>query len=120
MPTFERSLPAAALLAAATLALLAACASTPGSALKTLDGKPLLVAAHRGASGYLPEKTIEAYTRAIELGADCIELDLISTQNGVLIARHDPSLAINTDVVSHPEFAARKRTTRVDGEEQIG
>jgi len=100
--------------------LLAACASLPSTSLKTLDGNPPLVAAHRGASGYLPEETIEAYVKAIELGADFIELDLISTKDGVLIARHDPNLGISTDVAMHPEFAARKRTTRVDGETQTG
>jgi len=100
--------------------MLAACASTPVASLQTLDGKPPLVAAHRGASGYLPEETIEAYVKAIELGADFIELDLISTKDGVLIARHDPNLAINTDVAKHPEFAARKRTTSIDGEVQTG
>ena len=100
--------------------LLAACASLPSTSLKTLDGKPPLVAAHRGASGYLPEETIEAYVKAIELGADFIELDLISTKDGMLIARHDPNLGISTDVAMHPEFAARKRTTKVDGETQTG
>ena len=100
--------------------LFAACATPPGAALKTLDGKPPMVAAHRGASGYLPEETLEAYVKAIELGADFIELDLVSTKDGGLIARHDPNLAISTDVAQHPEFAARKRTTRVDGEEQTG
>ena len=114
--SLRRLLPAAG---AATL-LMAACATTSTGALKTLDGKPPLVAAHRGASGYLPEETIEAYTRAIELGADYIELDLISTKDRVLIARHDPNLAISTDVARHPEFASRKRTTKVDGEEQTG
>lgn len=100
--------------------VLAACASMPGTSLKTLDGNPPLVAAHRGASGYLPEETIEAYTKAIELGADFIELDLISTKDGVLIARHDPNLDISTDVAKHPEFTARKRTKQVDGETQTG
>jgi glycerophosphoryl diester phosphodiesterase len=100
--------------------LLAACAGPSRPSLQTLDGKQPLVAAHRGASGYLPEETIEAYVRAIELGADFIELDLISTKDGVLIARHDPNLAINTDVAQHPEFAARKRTLSVDGEVQTG
>jgi glycerophosphoryl diester phosphodiesterase len=38
----------------------------------------------------------------------------------VLIARHDPNLAISTDVASHPEFASRKKTTSVDGEIQTG
>ncbi len=80
-------------LAAAAL-VLAACGTTgsggPGKLL-TLDGKPPLVIAHRGASGYLPEQTLEAYARAIELGADVIEMDLVSTKDGVLIARHDPN-----------------------------
>lgn len=44
--------------------LLAACSSsgTPSQAgLSTLDGKAPLVIAHRGASGYVPEETLEAY-----------------------------------------------------------
>ena len=119
MFTLQRQ-PRARLVVPAFLVVLAACATSPGTSLKTLDGKPPMVAAHRGASGYLPEETIEAYVKAIELGADFIELDLVSTKDGVLIARHDPNLAISTDVAQHPEFAARKRTTRVDGEEQTG
>ncbi len=113
---------ATALTAAATLALVA-CAM-PGAnspkGLMTLDGKPPLVVAHRGASGYLPEETMEAYARAVELGADVIEMDLAVTKDGVLVARHDPNLAINTDVASHPEFASRKKTMKVDGETQTG
>jgi len=102
---------------------LAACTlprASPLAALPTLDGKPPLVVAHRGASGYLPEETREAYVRAIDLGADVIEMDLLSTQDGVLIARHDPNLATSTDVASHPEFASRKKTVKVDGETQTG
>jgi len=106
--------------ASATALWLAGCASTPTASLKTLDGKPPMVAAHRGASGYLPEETLEAYVKAVELGADYIELDLISTKDGVLVARHDPNLGISTDVAKHPEFAARKRTMSVDGEVQTG
>ncbi|KQU86610.1 glycerophosphodiester phosphodiesterase [Variovorax sp. Root318D1] len=109
---------------AATAALcLAACGSTgPGSSQKllTLDGQPPLVIAHRGASGVLPEQTLESYARAIELGADVIEMDLVSTKDGVLIARHDPNLAISTDVAKHPRFASRKKTIKVDGETQTG
>jgi glycerophosphoryl diester phosphodiesterase len=119
MSTPHPSLRSGITVAGATL-MLAACASTPVASLQTLDGKPPLVAAHRGASGYLPEETIEAYVKAIELGADFIELDLISTKDGVLIARHDPNLGISTDVAKHPEFAARKRTTSIDGEVQTG
>jgi glycerophosphoryl diester phosphodiesterase len=109
----------------ATAALcLAACGTTgpagsPGKLL-TLDGQPPLVIAHRGASGLLPEQTLESYARAIELGADVIEMDLVSTKDGVLIARHDPNLAISTDVARHPRFASRKKTIKVDGETQTG
>jgi len=50
-----------------------------------------------------------------------IEFDLISTRDGVLIARHDPELAISTDVATRPEFAGRRRVDwLVDGEKQTG
>src|SRR3954451_336584 len=46
-----------------------------------------LVIAHRGASGYRPEHTLAAYRLAIALGADYVEPDLVSTLDGVLVAR---------------------------------
>ena len=100
--------------------LLAACGGSDKAPLSTLNGDAPIVVAHRGASGYLPEETLEAYTKAIELGADVVEPDLIATRDGVLIARHDPNLAYSTDVANHPEFVARKKTTQVDGETQTG
>jgi glycerophosphoryl diester phosphodiesterase len=109
-------------LSGGALLALAAC-GMPGAGpppLLTLDGRPPLVVAHRGASGYLPEETIEAYTRAIELGADAIEMDLVVTRDGVLITRHDPNLALSTDVATKPQFASRRKTMRVDGETQTG
>lgn len=104
----------------AAAAALAACGGNGQAPLPTLDGKPALVVAHRGASGYIPEQTVEAYARAIEQGADAIEPDVVSTKDGVLIARHDPNLAFSTDVADHPEFAARKRKLSVDGDVQEG
>ena len=92
-----------------------------GIGLQTLDAKPPLIIGHRGASGYLPEHTLESYRLAIAQGADVIEPGLISTSDGVLIARQDPNLGISTDVASRPEFAARKRVDwPVDGEIQTG
>jgi glycerophosphoryl diester phosphodiesterase len=117
--TFQRAALRLSLLAV-TSAVLTACGgdSTP---LLTLDGNQPLVVGHRGASGYLPEHTLESYQKAIDLGADAVEPDLISTKDGVLIARHDPNLAFSTDVASRPEFAARKRVDfSVDGEKQTG
>ena len=104
------------------LAMTGAAATVGGGEpLPTLNGKAPLLIAHRGASGYLPEHTLEAYQLAITQGADVIEPDLISTKDGVLIARHDPNLVTSTDVASRPEFADRKRVDwPVDGEKQTG
>jgi glycerophosphoryl diester phosphodiesterase len=74
-----------------------------------------LVIAHRGASGTLPEHTLEAYTRAIVQGADFIEPDLVMTKDGVLIARHEPMLSATTDVAQRAEFTARRTTRLLDG-----
>ena len=79
-----------------------------------------IVIAHRGASGYRPEHTLEAYRLAIEQGADFIEPDLVVTKDGVLVARHENELSGTTDVADHPEFASRRATKRVDGVERTG
>ena len=77
------------------------------------DDEPL-VTGHRGAPGYLPDHTLEGYKLAIELGADYIEPDLVSTKDGYLIARHEPNIGGTTDVAS--KFpASRKSTYIVDG-----
>jgi glycerophosphoryl diester phosphodiesterase len=86
----------------------------------TLSGALPLVVGHRGASGYLPEHTLEAYKRAIELGADFIEPDLVATKDGVLIARHEPNMIATTDVSKRAEFASRKKKMNVDGVDEEG
>lgn len=79
-----------------------------------------VVIAHRGASGYLPEHTLEAYALAIELGADFIEPDLVATADGVLVARHENELSRSTDVASRRAFADRRTRKRIDGVELEG
>ena len=49
-----------------------------------------LVIAHRGASWDLPENTMAAFRRAIELGADYVEFDVQATRDGELVVIHDP------------------------------
>lgn len=105
---------------AVLLALPATAAEPKTRAFATLDGKAPLIIAHRGASGYMPDHTLEGYAKAIELGADFIEPDLVMTKDGVLIARHEPNLKDTTDVAKRPEFADRKRKTKVDGIEEEG
>jgi len=85
------------------------------AAAATLTGAPPIVIGHRGASGYRPEHTLESYRLAIELGADYIEPDLVSTKDGVLIARHENEISGTTNVADHPEFANRKTTKIIDG-----
>ena len=79
-----------------------------------------LVIAHRGASGYRPEHTLEAYRLAIELGADVIEPDLVSTRDGVLVARHENEIGSTTDVAERAAFADRRATRVVDGRAVTG
>eukprot|EP00551_Chaetoceros_affinis_P010046 CAMPEP_0203670904 /NCGR_PEP_ID=MMETSP0090-20130426/6861_1 /ASSEMBLY_ACC=CAM_ASM_001088 /TAXON_ID=426623 /ORGANISM="Chaetoceros affinis, Strain CCMP159" /LENGTH=537 /DNA_ID=CAMNT_0050535881 /DNA_START=38 /DNA_END=1651 /DNA_ORIENTATION=+ len=58
----------------------------------------LQVIAHRGGSFSLPEHTIAGYRLALELGADYIEPDIVSTKDGTLVAVHDVDLNITTNV----------------------
>jgi glycerophosphoryl diester phosphodiesterase len=74
--------------------------------------RPLIIA-HRGASGVRPEHTLEAYDLAIAQGADFIEPDVVSTKDGVLIARHENEIGATTDVATR--FPQRKRVAIVDG-----
>ncbi len=71
--------------------------------------------AHRGASGEAPEHTLASYRLAIGQGADYIEPDLVSTRDGVLIARHENEIGGTTDVAQHREFAARRTRKLIDG-----
>ncbi|GDY35360.1 glycerophosphodiester phosphodiesterase [Acidovorax sp. NB1] len=104
----------------AVAAMLAACGGSDDSPYPTLNGDKPLVIGHRGASGYLPEHTLESYRRAVELGADFIEPDLVATKDGVLIARHEPNITGTTDVSTRAEFASRKTKKMVDGVEEEG
>lgn len=82
---------------------------------RRMEERSPLIIGHRGASGYLPEHTLESYALAIEMGADYIEPDLVATKDGHLIARHEPMLGGTTNVADLPQFASRKTTKIVDG-----
>jgi glycerophosphoryl diester phosphodiesterase len=73
-----------------------------------------IVIAHRGASGHRPEHTLAAYTLAVEMGADFIEPDLVSTKDGVLVARHENEIGGTTDVAT--KFASRRTRKTIDGD----
>jgi uncharacterized repeat protein (TIGR01451 family) len=110
----------------------------------TLNGQAPLVIGHRGASGDRPEHTLASYKVAIAAGANFIEPDLVVTKDGVLIARHEPMLAVvnlnpdgsiqldangkpvlnttntSTDVYQRPEFASLLKVKTVDGVKVAG
>lgn len=88
---------------------------TTVSKYPTLSGKDPLIIAHRGASGYLPEHTIASYTKAIEMGADFIEPDIVMTIDGELVVRHEPMLSGTTNVADVPAFSSKKTIKNIDG-----
>ena len=108
-----------------TVALAAAAVMTPAPAVadrrpdRPIVDEPLVIG-HRGASGYRPEHTLAAYELAIAQGADFVEPDLVSTSDGVLVARHENEISGTTDVAAHPEFADRRTTKVVDGAARPG
>jgi glycerophosphoryl diester phosphodiesterase len=99
-----------------SLAAAAAAASVIASpARATSASRKVDVFGHRGACALRPEHTLASYAKAIADGADYIEPDLVCTQDGVLVARHEDEISSTTDVAEHAEFAARKTSKMIDG-----
>jgi len=67
----------------------------------------VLIIAHRGACGYLPEHTLEAKAFAYALGADYIEQDVVATRDDELVVLHDIHLDRVTNIAER--FPERKR-----------
>jgi glycerophosphoryl diester phosphodiesterase len=107
-----RSRTKALLLGALTL-LLALPTAAPAKPHHPHHHAQPLVIGHRGAAGYRPEHTLAGYRLAAEMGADYIEPDLVSTKDGVLVARHEPEIGGTTDVAT--KFPERKTTKTIDG-----
>src|SRR6266496_1208351 len=74
-----------------------------------------VIIGHRGAPGYRPEHTLASYELAFRMGVNFVDVDLVPTKDGVLVARHEPEISGTTDVASRPEFASRKKTQVIDG-----
>src|SRR5215203_7319954 len=93
-----------ALIATALLALLlvpggvGASSNSASIAAHPKHAQLPIVIGHRGASGYRPEHTLASYRLAIEMGADYIEPDLVSTSDHMLVARHENDITGTTDV----------------------
>jgi len=99
------------------LTLVGACHAGSSVPPTTTLQAPIIIA-HRGASGYRPEHTLEGYALAIAQGADFIEPDLVSSKDGVLVARHENEIGTTTDVAD--KFPARRTRKLIDGDSVSG
>ena len=59
---------------------------------QTLSGDRPWIWAHRGASGYAPENTMEAFRLAHEMGADGVEIDVYFSKDGQIVICHDEKM----------------------------
>jgi glycerophosphoryl diester phosphodiesterase len=59
--------------------------------------KDFFVIAHRGASAYEPENTLRSFRRAVDMGADIVELDVRLSRDGALVVIHDETLDRTTN-----------------------
>ncbi len=113
-PILARHLRFTTLPLAAALALTACGGGNGLAPLPTLDGAVPLIIGHRGLPGLYPEETLPSYEGAVDAGADSLEEDLHLTKDCVLVARHNPWLSDNTNIVeiakTNPTVAGRKRT----------
>jgi len=89
--------------------------STPAAVSYHHDQDGPVIVGHRGAPGYRPEHTLASYELAFRQGVDWVDVDLVPTKDGVLVARHEPEISGTSDVAKHPEFASRKSTKVIDG-----
>ena len=89
-----------------------------------MSNRPQLIA-HRGASREFPENTLPAFLRALELGADGLELDVHATRDGVIVVHHDAQARDSSDATGSASRELARltydevRTLRTPGGGQI-
>ncbi|MFW1859671.1 glycerophosphodiester phosphodiesterase [Acinetobacter defluvii] len=119
-------MPKKTILSFSLLAVLTACNDNNDDDNLTNTVKPeykepkIIIVGHRGASALRPEHTLAAYQKAIDDGADFIEPDLVSTKDGVLVARHENEIGGTSNVSTLPQFADRQKTKVIDGTSHTG
>ena len=62
-----------------------------------LDPNARPIVGHRGNAAHTPENTVEAFRQGLAAGADCVELDVHLSGDGVPVVIHDPTLDRTTD-----------------------
>lgn len=78
-----------------------------------------LVIAHRGASAYRPENTLEAFELGLSQGVDGIEFDLVTSKDQQLVIRHENTLSETTNIKDISSFQSLKRDGQLHGAEVV-
>jgi len=100
----------ARLLTAGLFLVTTACSATP----EVVAPLNAVVIAHRGASGYAPEHTLEAYSIGYEMGADFLEPDLVMCRDGHLICSHDRTVTKNSNAaLLYPDRVDEEGNVRI-------
>ncbi|MEM3185941.1 MAG: glycerophosphodiester phosphodiesterase family protein [Conexivisphaerales archaeon] len=79
-----------------------------------------VILGHRGAKGYSPENTIPSFKKAIELGADGIELDVHLSKDGELVVIHDDTVDRTTDGTGFVHDMTVQQLKRLDAGIKFG
>lgn len=79
-----------------------------------------MIIAHRGASGFIPEHTLQAYSTGVAMGSHFIEPDIVLTKDGALVVNHDVNLKDITDIADRPDFACRVATRTIEHVTETG
>lgn len=103
----------------AALSLAAPLAWAVGGGAIAAGRQALVIATGAGTAG-LPEGTAGALDLAIHEGADVIAADFVPSRDGTLVVLRDHELSSVTDIARRPEFASRRQTRTVDGEDRTG
>ena len=77
--------------------------------------RPFSIEGHRGARGYVPENTIPSFKKALEQGADTLELDVVITKDGKVVVSHEAwfSSLISLDKDSNRIPADKQRENNI-------
>jgi glycerophosphoryl diester phosphodiesterase len=103
----------------AAFSLAAPLAWVVGGRARAATRQGLVIATGAGTAD-IPEGTAGALELAIHDGADVLAADFVPSRDGALVALRDHELSALTDVAKRPEFASRKQTRTIEGEDRSG
>ncbi len=79
------------------------------------QSRPFSIEGHRGARGHLPENTIPSFVKALELGADTLELDVVISKDNKVVVSHEAwfSYLISLDPQGHRIAKEKERENNI-------